>query len=47
MWMELYLQQTMIEKVKLSDAENKVESKRKEQQDKIMKEIESQLKGVE
>lgn len=30
-----------------TDAENKVESKRKEQQDKIMKEIESQLKGVE
>lgn len=29
-----------------TDAENKVESKRKEQQDKIMKEIESQLKGV-
>lgn len=27
-----------------TDAENKVESKRKEQQDKIMKEIESQLK---
>lgn len=27
-------------------AENKVESKRNEQQDKIMKEIESQLKGV-
>lgn len=30
-----------------TEAENKVESKRKEQQDKIMKEIESQLKGVE
>lgn len=30
-----------------TDAENKVESKRKEQQDKIMKEIESKLKGVE
>ena len=29
------------------EAENKVESKRKEQQDKIMKEIESKLKGVE
>lgn len=29
-----------------TDAENKVESKRKEQQDKIMKEIESQLKEV-
>ena len=29
-----------------TEAENKVESKRKEQQDKIMKEIESQLKGV-
>lgn len=29
-----------------TDAENKVESKRKEQKDKIMKEIESQLKGV-
>lgn len=29
-----------------TDAENKVESKRKEQQDKIMKEIESKLKGV-
>ncbi|AYH92112.1 hypothetical protein [Lactobacillus phage Dionysus] len=28
------------------EAENKVESKRKEQQDKIMKEIESQLKEV-
>jgi len=27
-----------------TEAENKVESKRKEQQDKIMKEIESQLK---
>lgn len=30
-----------------TEAENKVESKRKEQQDKIMKEIESQLKGAE
>lgn len=29
-----------------TEAENKVESKRKEQQDKIMKEIESQLKEV-
>jgi len=29
-----------------TEAENKVESKRKEQQDKIMKEIESQLKGA-
>lgn len=29
-----------------TDAENKVESKRKEQQDKIMKEIESQLRGA-
>lgn len=29
-----------------TDAENKVESKRKEQQDKIMKEIEAQLKEV-
>lgn len=29
-----------------TDAENKVESKRKEQQDKIMKEIESKLKEV-